>query len=206
MNAHRMLPPASLCLSPASRQPCPTQALHIHEAGDPSRGEVERYIAQRYRQRYGATLRTWFPVLVSLQVEGCIVAAAGYRDGAEPLFLERYLDAPIERCLRDAVPRERIVEAGQFAAIRPGAGRLLVPLMARHLHARGYAWAVSTLTLELHHLFTRIGLTPDTLATADAQRLSAAERADWGSYYEHAPQVCASRLADIVRQLQRPDR
>lgn len=185
----------------ASRPASAVATLHVHAPEDPMRARVESYIRQRYQQRFGAQINDWLPTLVSVQSDGEILAAAGYRGAADPLFLERYLAAPIEEYLLDEgalVARGRIVEAGQFAAVRPGAGRLLVPLLARHLHQQGFDWAVSTLTRELHQLFVRMGLAHQLLCTATADHLSEHERADWGTYYAHGPQVFAGRLHAIL--------
>jgi len=177
------------------------RTLHIHPVDDPMRGRVESYIHQRYQQRFGATLKEWLPTLVSVQENGEILAAAGYRSADDPLFLERYLAAPIEQYLRDQnapVARRLIVEAGQFAAARPGGGRVLVPLLARHLHQQGFDWAVSTLTSELHHLFARMGLAHQAISAATSDHLNEQERRDWGDYYAHAPHVFAGRLHTIL--------
>ncbi|MFF7399896.1 thermostable hemolysin [Achromobacter sp. NPDC008082] len=177
------------------------RTLHIHPVDDPIRARVESYIQQRYQQRFGATLKEWLPTLVSVQENGEILAAAGYRGADHPLFLERYLAAPIEQYLRDQnapVARRLIVEAGQFAAARPGGGRVLVPLLARHLHQQGFDWAVSTLTSELHHLFARMGLAHQAISAATPDHLNEQERRDWGDYYAHAPHVFAGRLHTIL--------
>ncbi|MDT4808771.1 thermostable hemolysin [Achromobacter agilis] len=168
------------------------------------RARIESYIHQRYQQRFGATLKEWLPTLVSVQKDGEILAAAGYRSADDPLFLERYLAAPIEQYLSDQgarVARRLIVEAGQFAAARPGGGRLLVPLLAQHLQGEGFDWAVSTLTIELHHLFSRMGLAHQPISAATSSHLNEQERMDWGSYYEHAPTVFAGRLSVILDRL-----
>ena len=188
---------------PAAGAQANDAALHVHRLDDPLRERIESYIGQRYLQRYGARVTEWLPVLVSLQSEGEILAAAGYRDAGFPLFLERYLSAPVERYLQDGgmpVARHRIVEVGHFAAMRPGAGRRLVPLLARHLHRQGYEWAVSTLTAELHHLFSRMGLAHRSLAVASAANLDARERMDWGDYYAHGPEVFVGHLATILER------
>lgn len=188
---------------PAPRQALSAAALHIHPPGDALRSFVESFIQKRYQERFGAQLTEWLPTLVSVQCNGAVVAAAGYRDGRNPLFLERYLVAPIEHYLSDRgvpVARSVIVEAGQFAADCPGAGRLLVPLLAWHLRQQGFVWAVSTLTSELHHLFTRMGLAHQALADAAADRLSAKQRQGWGSYYAHSPKVFAAALSDILER------
>lgn len=185
--------------------PHPRPALHVHAHDDPQRGRVESYIHERYHHRFGARVKHWMPNLVSLQVDGEILAAAGFRSAQEPLYLERYLHAPIEQYLRHVempVARGLIVETGQFAASRPGAGRLLVPHLAQHLHRQGFEWAVSTLTAELHHLFSRMGLKHHPLAAAQAALLDAADQQDWGTYYQHDPQVFAGKLSLILARFQ----
>ncbi|ANN69651.1 thermostable hemolysin [Bordetella bronchialis] len=176
-------------------------ALHLHHRDDPLRERVESYISRRYRQRYGAHLREFLPVLVTLQADGEILAAAGYRSARAPLFLERYLAVPVEQYILERgapVGRHLIVEVGHFAAMRAGAGRLLVPMLANHLEAQGYEWAVSTLTAELHHLFARMGLAHRSLSLATPAHLTERERADWGDYYAHGPQVFAGHLGTIL--------
>lgn len=179
--------------------------LHVHDRHDPHRARIESYIQQRYEKQFGAVLRDWLPQLVSVQIDGQIMAAAGYRDAAEPLFLERYLANRIEDSLpaRDGqrASRSRIVEAGQFAATRAGAGRLLIPMLARHLRSRGYQWAVTTATRELRRMFTRMGISPMMLAPAPASALDEPARRDWGSYYEHDPFVVAGYLGQVVDEL-----
>lgn len=183
----------------------------LHPVGDPQREEVEALIRSVYAERYGARVERFAPMLVSLrEVEGAgegatarTVAAAGYRLGVEPLFLERYLDEPVEALLSHGgvVPeRHRIVEVGHLAAVRAGEGRRLILQLAQHLATLDVEWVVSTLTGELRQLFTRMGVTPLALGAADPKRLGDAA-ASWGSYYEHHPVVLAGSLPQAMRRL-----
>ena len=45
----------------------------------------------------------------------------------------------------------------------------------------------------LHNAFIKMGLNPLVLGDADKNRLSAEERAEWGSYYAQKPQIMAVR-------------
>lgn len=124
------------------------------------------------------------------------LAVLGYtRAGADPLFLERYLDAPVERLVGAAfgcaVPREQIVELGNLAACNGWAAVKLWSRAANDLGAE-MEFAVATLTAPLRAMFQRIGLPVTVLAPA---RPGPAERARWGSYYQSDPQVCAGRIA-----------
>lgn len=189
--------------------PLPASPLSVHRPGDPGRSEVEHFVRQVYASRYGADLKSFAPVLVSLQQDGVIVAAAGYRPAARgALFLERYLKRPVEMLLagEDGVAPERplIVEVGHLASTRAGEGRRLIRLLAPHLAAQGYDWVVSTLTEELRRLFLRLGVTPLTLGVADPAALGA-DAACWGSYYDHHPAVLAGRLLPALRLMARRD-
>lgn len=199
---------AGLPPSLGSRRTRAPAILKVHRVGDVDRTRVESYIQKRYAQRYGALIQEWLPQLVSLEVDGEIVSAAGYRSATAPLFLERYLPAPVEQCLAahsiERPTRARIAEAGQFAAMRPGAGRLLVPLLANHLRSEGFDWTVSTVTQELHHLFQRMGIPSFPLAAADPVHLTDAQRHAWGTYYEHQPVVVAERLSKVISALEAP--
>jgi hypothetical protein len=79
-------------------------------------------VGEVYGTRFGAEVRSFAPVLVSLHdAAGDIIAAAGYRPAqGSRLFLERYLDEPVDGPL--ACARAGIVEVGHLAASRPGDG------------------------------------------------------------------------------------
>ncbi len=191
---------------PAQRAPA-SPRLVVHTQRDPDRAEVEAYIRRIYADHYGADVQGFAPELVSLRDGSGIVAAAGYRSAAHgPLFLERYLDAPIETLLTStanaATQRPGVVEVGHLASDRPGEGRRLILLLGPHLAAQGFQWVVSTLTAELRHLFVRIGVTPLALGTADPAALGH-EAVQWGSYYDHRPVVLAGHLRQALQQLAR---
>jgi hypothetical protein len=183
-----------------------TGALQVHRAGDAGRAEVEQFIHDIYAQRYGADVRHFAPVLVSRRdaVDGRVVVAAGYRAaGHGPLFLERYLSAPVHTVLGDGTtPREGIVEVGHLAAGRAGEGRGLIGLLGPHLAAQGAQWVVGTLTEELRHLFVRLGITPLALGVADPDALGDDAR-HWGTYYDHRPMVLAGHLPLALQHLAR---
>jgi hypothetical protein len=191
----------------AAGAPC---ALAVHGPDDPGREEAQAYIREVYARRFGADVRGFAPILVSLRDDSGIVAAAGYRDArAAPLFLERYLAAPVETLLASSQgllpPRRTIVEVGHLAATRAGEGRRLILQLGPHLAQQGYQWVASTLTEELRRLFLRIGVTPLTLGVADPAALGS-EAVHWGTYYDHRPLVLAGHLPQAMRQLARRQR
>lgn len=104
---------------------------------------MERFIYRMFARRFGARVQRIASALVWLggPDSGDIVAAAGSRSAKDGgLFLERYLDRPIEQCLADpgqpVVSRAGIVEVGYLGADRAGEGRRLILRLAHHLGRR----------------------------------------------------------------------
>lgn len=202
------MPMALPSMSADPHLPTPVAAaptLHICRENHPERAQVESFIREVYARRYGAQVRHFAPALAVLRDATGIVAAAGYRKAQQsPLFLERYLDAPVEVLLASghgaAPARHSIVEVGHLAATRAGEGRRLILMLSMHLAQQEFQWVVSTLTHELRLLFLRIGITPLTLGVADPAALGD-EAAHWGSYYEHSPLVLAGHLPQAMRRL-----
>jgi hypothetical protein len=189
----------------------PRGARVVEAGGDAERRALETFIAARSRLAYGARIRTFLPRLyVLVDSDGERLAAFGLRDAAAgPLFLEIYLDQPIEQVIgaRGAGPvaRQGIVEIGNLAGCHPGTLRLLSPLLGDRLLGMGYRWLVFTGSAQLINGFVRLGIDLDVLAPAAIERLPEHRRAEWGSYYDHAPLVvCAdivagrSRLPDVA--------
>jgi hypothetical protein len=191
---------------PGPRAAAPPRFL-VHRAPSPARTAVEDFIRQVYAQHYGATVRHFMPNLVGLlDDDDDLMAAAGYRSARQPLFLERYLEVPIEQalaaCTGIEVPRAAIVEVGHFASAQPGRGRRLMAHLGRHLADEGFQWVVSTATRELRVIFERLRIRPLALGRADPAVLGP-DAASWGTYYDHAPLVLAgdvrSNLARFAR-------
>lgn len=181
--------------------------LRLHRDRNAERLATEQFIARIYAEHFDARIGAVLaaaPTLVSLADEdGRPVAAAGYRRAGGPLFLENYLQRPVEAAIAAAgghgVERAAIAEVGHFASGRAGEGRRLMALLGRHLVAEGCSWVVSTATGELRSIFGRLGIAPLTLGQADPAVLGDSA-ARWGSYYTHAPLVLAGEIrANLAR-------
>ncbi|MHC8318985.1 thermostable hemolysin [Pseudomonas sp. LB3P31] len=161
---------------------------------DAQRGIFEAFIQQRFRQAHGADIRQFMPQLFGLRdSRGGLCAVAGVRLAAlESLFLERYLDQPIEPLVCAAadqwVERSAIVEVGNLAASDAGSARLSIVAITYLLAMGGLEWVAFTGNLGLVNSFHRLGLKPVTLCVADPARLGE-DRHDWGSYYASKPWV-----------------
>lgn len=188
-------------------EPARITASHIN-ADSPLRGDVEAFIRKVFVRHYGARVSSFAPNLMMLQQQGGrIVAATGWRSAqSAPLFLENYLDDPIEQLLSQLasqpVAREHIVEVGNLAAEMPGGSPQVIMALASHLNQLGYDWVVFTATCELIRIFTRLGLPLLALAKADPSRLGEAA-SDWGRYYETEPIVVAGRIGVAMDRIGR---
>ena len=179
-------------------QTTPPVSAVLLETDSERRGEAEHFIRTIFDQRYGARVSVFAPCLLILEQAGHPVAVAGWRGAAtEPLFLENYLDAPIETILRaqtgQELRREQIVEVGNLASEKAGGSLQVILHLARQFVEAGHELVVFTATQELIGIFAKLGWPLLALAKADPSRLGVAA-ADWGSYYESAPVVVAGRI------------
>lgn len=177
-----------------------TYQLHLASPGSARRAALEQFVRQRFEQQHGARIRHFMPCLFSLENQaGQLLGAVGVRSaGSGPLFLERYLDEPIQNAIGARLGhtepgRDELVEVGNLAADSPGAARLLIVALTDLLVALGFRWVTFTGTPTLLNSFQRLGLAPIALGEADPTRMGA-ELADWGSYYDSRPLVMAGDI------------
>jgi len=176
---------------------------------------VSREFASRlFRQRLNASVKpsylTWHSVNAA---DGRPLAVLGYRGAAHgPLFLEAYLDRPIEAVVSEQLgvefDRARIVEIGCLAALPSAALVRLWHGSAMQLVAQ-FDIAVATLTQPLRLAFDRVGLPFTEVAPARRDRAPRTNER-WGAYYDLDPVVCAGRigvgLETLARYVSRTER
>ena len=88
---------------------------------EPLRSELEAFVNAAFLRKHGAQVRSFMPTLLSWKAGGAPLGVVGLRAAQEEaLYLENYLDSPIERTLAEQtgrqVPRARIVEIGHLAS------------------------------------------------------------------------------------------
>lgn len=183
----------------------------LRESFGAERGRTESFIAARYKRDFGARIEAFMPRLFALRAVGAdahdaaIEGALGLRNAQGRLFVEQYLEVPIEQAIRDAtgerIERSSIVEVGHFAGLRPGTMRAMILLLAHRLHAEGAAWVAFAGTRALCNAFSRMHLTPVPICPATSERLPEPSRAAWGTYYWSDPWVYVGPVRDGVRAL-----
>jgi len=171
------------------------------------RPQAEEFIHENYARNYGADVRHFLPRLMTLHDNaGELMATLGFcRARTNRLFLEQYLDKPVETVLSTAlgadVGRYGLVEVGNLAASRAGGSRWLIAALTAYLKAAGYDWAVFTAVPSLRNSFVRMGVELVALAPADKARLSDDEQKLWGAYYDTEPVVVAANVHQSFRAL-----
>lgn len=166
----------------------------------------EDFIRQRFHLVHGADIRHFMPELFGLKDQNnSLCAVAGLRRASTSrLFLEQYLDAPIEHYIpsenEQPTQRECIVEVGNLAASDTGSARLSIITMTWLLGAAGFQWVSFTGSTGLVNSFHRLGLKPTTLCAADPQRLGD-ERHTWGQYYDSRPSVHIGNICSGFQHL-----
>ncbi|HMB73663.1 MAG TPA: thermostable hemolysin [Gammaproteobacteria bacterium] len=174
-------------------------------------GDVEDFIRTVYAQRFSAMLDSFLPNLVATRNDsGSVTAAAGYQCAAAgSLFLENYLEQPIETVIRvrygETVDRRRIVEVGNLATYGNKAAITLIASLIPYLLSWGFTWVAFTGNDAVRNLFKRLHLLPFAICPANKAALGEARHA-WGSYYEHHPIVMAGRLNDGASAITVPTR
>jgi len=192
-----LLDASGTCTPPGHKQA--SDGLRILGRADPARSGLERFIAERYECVYGAHIAHFAEHLAGLpDAHQGWLAAVGYTlASGQPMFLEQYLDQPVEKAIEQAlgaaVARQQIVEVGNLAARTPGAARRVIRSMTALLHRMGRTWVVFTSTRSLLNSFARLGIEPIVLAPADPRRLPDAGRC-WGSYYATRPHVMTANI------------
>jgi hypothetical protein len=194
--------PVPFCEAPTiAQRVIPATQLVTHDSHSPQRAALEGFVRREFLAHFGARVRHFMPDLIGLHgLDGSIRAVVGCRAAAaEPLFLETYTRAPIEIALGSLngfpVPREQIVEIGSLACRNATAAVAIVRALVPYLLRAGFSWVVFTGADTVMNVFRHLGLTPRALCPADPLLLGEA-RHDWGSYYDHQPQVMAGRIAD----------
>lgn len=172
------------------------------EPQHPLRKSVERFIHKRFYDMHGASISHFLPRLLAIfNSRGEVLAALGIRSATESLFLEYYLDRPIEEVIGlhpgaggQAVDRNRLVEIGNLASADRGASLRLFQALAAYLIQERYDWATFTGGASLQRIFTQLGLDVFSLGVASQERLPEALR-NWGSYYDDNPCIMAGRVS-----------
>ena len=175
------------------------------------RNELENFIFNAYQKSFDARLKSFLPNLVaSSDADDYICAAFGYSVAAENrLFLESYLDQPIDRLLskklHQNIQRKHIVEVGNLVIGETADSVGFLRDIANYLQGLGYEWIVCTATRCLRLLFLRAGARPISIGNALMTRVQD-EGTNWGNYYVTAPEILAGNVRQSIALIDHSNR
>jgi len=165
----------------------------------PDRARLESRIRSGFGMHFGACIDGFMPRFALYQHASGATGVIGVRRASgDPLFLEQYLEMPIEQLISVAagvnVNRPTIAEVGQFIVddrdIVGAFFRDLVPFLT----SEGFDWVCFTGTNRIRAILNRVGFRGMPVAAADAARVEDGDR--WGKYYDYEPVVIVGRLGD----------
>ncbi len=192
----------SIPASPAS-QGCAAIARNtfsVVEHDSAARASLEARIRSGFGMHFDACVEGFMPRFAHYRHTSGATGVIGFRRASdEPLFLESYLDVPVESVIAEATgtfpARDRVAEVGQFVVD----DRDIVACFFRDLVAflieRNFDWVCFTGTDRIRALLARIGFHGLPIARAEETRVRRSPDR-WGRYYDFDPIVVLGKLED----------
>ncbi|ASP48975.1 thermostable hemolysin [Cognaticolwellia beringensis] len=177
-----------------------TLSMDVYSENEEGRAEVEAFIKHGFQKSYEANIPITMPFLLSVS-EGKLKAALGIRSASSQLFIEQYLDVPINELdlfKSQQVQRGDIVEIGSLYS---NSNRFTVPLFlvtAISLFCLGFKYMTFAGTSKVIGIISKAGIKCDYICDANAELLNESDD-EWGSYYETSPKVVAVSLSDVAQ-------
>lgn len=176
-------------------------ALRLAEAGAgaPQRAELEAFVRDAFARKHEASVTSFMPTLLSFRdAGGALRGVIGLRSAKpQPLYLEQYLDQPIEAAIAAAtgrkVLRHEVVEVGNLAGANCRTAMRMVAALPSYLLERDYHWIVFTATSTVRGILQGFGAPLVELGRAEGSRVSEGKDR-WGRYYENDPRVLVGYL------------
>lgn len=162
-----------------------------------ARVTAEQYVAKGFDRYHEASVTHFMPSLFTITEEE-ITACLGVRPATGPLFLEQYIDGPVEQALGELqIERKHIAEIGNLVSDSRHATLQLFISVATVLHNAGYQQMVFCATRRVAAILKLIGAPLKTVVEADGHRLGES-LPEWGRYYDHQPTVMHLNIADVI--------
>jgi hypothetical protein len=171
----------------------------LANASASKRAELEQFVQSGFASVYDARVSEFMPYLLAVEAPE-LKAVLGLRSAAQPLFIEQYLDCPIEDYFDKQLPisRNEILEIGHLVSHSREHTTRLFMVTAISAIDSGFCFLVFSATDTVAKLLSGYGLALHHLKKVDGGRLGDKQRS-WGSYYQTAPQVMALKLSYVTK-------
>lgn len=182
-----------------------SSSIHVVTRQDDAYDAVCHFVHDQYRHHFDCDLKQFMPSHLVLFQDNEILAVAGFRAAdTEPLFLEQYLDVPIETFIDSrlgrAPGREKIVEVGGFAAKDHSSALQLMLALSLKLYDLGFECLVCAANSPIRRCLKLSGFIWEVLGEVDPSRVDARAN-NWGRYYQSRPQLLAGVIPQNNAQL-----
>jgi len=186
---------------PVANQARAIPILELYEHVGQDRTAAEKFIRQRSGENFGSCVGIFMPRLFSLRnQDGDICGAFGLRSANRKLFVEQYLDSPIDKIIATRagrlIERRHIVEVGHFSGTFPGAVRAMIELLTERLYSEGVEWVVFARTTPLRNAFFDLGLSPMDVQAATVEHWPEDERVAREDDNDHARRVLVGNVRE----------
>ena len=160
---------------------------------------ASKLLQDQYRHHFKCDLQHFMPNTISKIVDGDVVATTGYRAASDDrLFLESYLQTPVEECLSAAfnrpIHRREIVEIGSFAVTTSSYVLPFMFQLAPVIQEMGFSVVVCTVTRSVRRYLAKLGVEAEFLGDATPDQVNTEHNA-WGNYYDQNPCVLAGEVS-----------
>ncbi|ASD69527.1 thermostable hemolysin [Pseudoalteromonas piscicida] len=156
-----------------------------------ARGELEHAIHSGFAHAFGADIHEYYPLLSHLNYRqsDCFL---GLRFATkDALFVEQYLNCPVEQCLSMVAERSHIAELGNLFSTGRMATLSHFIVLTQALLESDIRYLVFTATKQVRALMKLCQVEVNKISLAHGTIASAK---DYGSYYQCAPMVCSVDL------------
>lgn len=160
----------------------------------------KQFIKDKFKNQYNADISITYPYIASIKDYTGILCAAGFRFAKnEKLFLEQYLDCPIENKI--GVERSKIVEIGNlavddFTKLFQFLSEISVFLIDNEVDI-----VCITATEKLSRILQRRDIKGHILTDAKQDSLQTSDE-NWGAYYATKPKVYTFSLKENIKKLE----
>lgn len=183
-----------------------TLDMDVISLEDNNRIDVENFIKKGFSKTYNADITITMPWLLTVK-DAKYKAALGIRSATSTLFIEQYIDEPIEKAIAKSlsqtnknavISRREIAEIGHLYS---NGKRFTLPLLlvtAVSLFCNDYKHMVFSGTEHVLNLIEKMGVNCSFIAEAKEEKLNISLD-NWGTYYSTQPQVVCISLIDVMK-------